>query len=121
MLFSCGHAISQIRKIFFSFSSSVKSTLFDAFVFLKLNSRSPTLVLHCHSPAYTLHHLCFYHFKSFSSKLKRKLNFFVLEITNVINALVMPAQILAICLHFSFTKDFLPLPFVGHTVWIYNI
>ena len=41
-LFSCGYAISQIHKIFFSLSSKVKSDLLDIAVFLRLNSKSYT-------------------------------------------------------------------------------
>ena len=83
-VFSCGHAISQIHKIFFSLSSNVKSGLLDVVVFLKLNSKFQTSFACSFSRAYPLHHLCLYHFMSFSTKL----NSFANEIANIINALL---------------------------------
>ena len=86
MLFSCGHAISQIHKIFFCLTSNVRSSLLDVVVFLKLNSKSHMVILQ----GIPLHHFCLYHFMSFSTKL----NSFAREIANIINA-VMLGQILA--------------------------
>ena len=84
MLFSCGHAISQIRKIFFSLPSNVRSGLLDVVVFLPLNSKSHTSLAWSFSKVYALHHFCLYHFMSFSTKL----NSFAHEIANIINALL---------------------------------
>ena len=84
VLFSCGHAISQIHKISFSLSSNVKSGLLDVVVFLKLYSKSHTSFAWSFSRIYSLHHFCLYHFRSFSINL----NFFVHDIANIINALL---------------------------------
>ena len=84
MLFSYGHAISQIHKIFFSLSSNVKPGLLHVAVFLKLNSKSHTSFAWSFFRVYPLHHFCLYYFMSFSTKL----NSFAHEIANVINALL---------------------------------
>ena len=84
MFFSCGHAISQIHKIFFPLSSNVRSGLLDVVVSLKLKSKSYTSFSWSFSRAYPLHHFCLYHFMSFSTKL----DFFAHEIANIISALL---------------------------------
>ena len=117
MLFSCGHAISQIHKIFFSLSSNVKSGLLDVVVFLKLNSKSHTSFAWSFSRVYPLHHFCLYHVMSFSTKL----NSLAHEIANIINPLLCLARYLLFANTLHPAKRCSPVLFVGHSLHLLHL
>ena len=66
MLFSCGHAISQIHM---SSSSSIKSGLLDAVVFRRLNSKSQINFACAFSRTCPLNHFFLHHLTSLFTKL----------------------------------------------------
>ena len=115
MLFSCGHAISQIHMVSFSWSSSIKSGLLDVVVFRKLNSKSQINFACAFSRTCPLNNFSLYHLTSLSTSC-------------ILLAKQLPES-LALCCHLPGTH-YLPTPyiqpkdpplflFVQHTTCIY--